>query len=642
MARYDPLVIPGYLDAQLSDTFLHLKGCSRGTFFTPRSAKLASQIDPTSNDTSDGDSRAGQVKSMSLNVGEREEEDDSGSNVSQDKRFDGLHEIISILKKVEYYSRIDNHLNGNIEENNKRCEEAALFFAPFVDGEQQMKLVRLYFLLRSRFRRDLENASERQSKEFLERAGHFLVVASILKGVHRQGINVPRSVRNNLRDQKLVDSYFSHVIGFQTGIKWEQEPSLPEWGTQSIRDLHQRWNLIPRLLIVRLWRDIRMLALYFQGNFLDGFRQVEQGGALFFFSHLAWIFFLPRLLTNIGLIYKHVFDESSMTEVELRLGWGVRLRAQLVRRWPEIFNDAAWLSIGITLLIGQTPVVSAYLAVAMQSYDLLMMIIRCILEWNRLNQLKKDLKQQCSEGSDIVLTDLNERIKWEFRELMYGICNFLVLLLCAVFMTPTFASISPILPIMAATVAVLITLVTYTMTQWFADKRRELYEGELIPPEMYCVKTINEEEFTNDPKSFENAQQIDFSVFSVGYIVILGKKSEDQDDKFRNLIYVDKRSGKLIDFNKEFNLTQEERNRIKKDIRGIISGVPTLSRSLLHILEKKEHEQLIKLVGELRNTRENISELQIAKKPTLWKKMAHQATQSVSNFSNGILGIGGG
>ncbi len=632
MAHYDVEAIPDYLSAISSFSF-RPKPDGKDILSPPHNTN---QTDLISNEASEDDSGEGRPKSICSEASTQTEDESPARANSQNSQFVELDKKIAILKKLEYYARIEEQLNGDKAHDDRLFEEAALFFAPFTDGEQQWKLARLYSVLRMRFRKDLVDGTRRQSQEFAQLAGDLLILASILKGMHRHGVNVPRAVRANLREQKLIEGYLSKVIGYSVGVKWEEEPEIPEWGTQSIRDLHQRWNLIPRLLVVRLWRDIRLLALFIQGNFLEGFRQVEQGGALFFFSHLAWIFFLPRLLTNICLIYKHVFDESSMTEVEVRMECKVRLRAQLVRRWQEIFNDAAWFSSGITtcfFLAGKAPAVGLYLAVAMQSYDLLVMITRFILEMRRLNQIRSDLLQQRLNRSEVdddemgLLADLDERITIDRLELFYGIFNFLVLLLCAVLLSPTLAGISPILPIMAATTAVLITLVTYAATQWFTRKRQSLYEGPLISPEIHCIKTMTLDEF--NPKSFINAKEIDLGIFSVGYVRVIGSRS---DNRLVNLIYVDKRSGTIINFNDAFALTDKERGSLK-DIFPAPRAEPWLQ-----VLEVDEHNQLITKLMQLNK---QTSVLQTVKKPTLWQNMAKQTTQSVSTFSNGILGIGG-
>lgn len=495
---------------------------------------------------------------------------------------------IEILKKIEGYSNLPTNDPSTTDDT---YQEAAKFFSPYVD--KHWELIRVYAILRKRFHEDLKMKETRESPEFQQRAGDLLILSSVLKGVHRHGLNVPRETRRYLDDQNRIKGYLQDVAGFEMrDIVFAEEPEPPEWGTQSIRNIHQRLNLIPRLLLVRLWRDIRLLALFVQGNFLDGFRQVEQGGALFFFSYLAWIFFLPRMLTNFALFYKHVFDKSSMTRVEQELGWKVRMRAQWVRRWDEMLNDMGWFSSGVTtcfFLAGSVPAVGIYLAIAMQAYDLLRIMVRFMIEMNRLNELKSQLKTQrqarggANQSDMDLLCDLEERIKFDRNELFYSLFNFIILLVCAILMTPTFASISPILPIMGATIAVLITVLTFAMTRWVVQERQKRYDSELIPSALHCVKTVDKNFDIKDVKYAE------LGVFAAGYIRVL-----DDDNKLINLIYLQKKPEKKIDFKLTFNLNPEKKQQIER-----LLGVQENELNQFQILEEAQQQGLMALQREL-------------------------------------------
>ncbi|MDP3706078.1 MAG: hypothetical protein Q8R24_09235 [Legionellaceae bacterium] len=302
-----------------------------------------------------------------------------------------------------------------------------------------------------------------------------------------------------------------------TDFSWEDDPVISGFGTQTIRDWVLENNWI-RLLLLRLRRDCFMLLPFLQDHpeYQQGLRAVESGGTFFFFSNLAWIFFLPRLLTNIGLIYKHVFDASSMTDIELELGWKVRAHAQFVRRWQELANDMAWFSNGITtcfFLAGKTPVIGMYLGVAMQGYDLVVASVRFYIEIKRYNEIKKDylaahMEKESQEMREF-LQELEERMAFDRMALGWNVFNFSVLLLCVCLTTVTG---SPLIPLIAATLAVVMTLIHYAATRWFESKRLELnYGNQVIPNTARCSIMTNQ-------IPAEKASDIPLGIFSAGYI----------------------------------------------------------------------------------------------------------------------------
>lgn len=622
--HYDPLLIIKYLklDSQFPN---ELQGIERRDELFSNPPRFVPS-DHANNDESD---RGGSSGTSSLKYQIPSKDNNAYLNAK-----------IALLKKTEAFARLDAHITESSDDKVSKYKEAAAFYTPYI--EDHWELTRLYSIMRGRFRDDLMTLSEedRNSEAFSQSVVDLLILGSILKGVHRHGLNVPRMTRMYLRDQKLLTTYLEDVAGIapwkyelalmssiesdpnlaKPGViyvsengsyvvrdsvdpsilhvgtlknidlsflsdrftdpnlkdkildftskaghtHWELEPILPKRGTQTVRDFHLQWNLF-RLFWVRSRRFISLLALYWQGDFLQGFRTAELNGTLLFFSYLAWVFFLFRLLVNLGLIYKHVFDESAMTEVEKHLGWKVRLRAQLVRRWQELANDLAWFSSGITtcfFLANQIPAVGLYLAVAMQSYDLFVTTRRFMIEYRRLRKLKKGLedcsdteiiaeyrrlralkkdpqadRQSLAEMRYFLLADIDKRMTFDLIELIYSWVNFLVLLVCAILMTQFFAGLSPIVPIAAALTTVAVTLVTYCVTRYIIYQRQKLYDGPLLVPDVRCVKKINAANSKIDLKT------IDLGIFASAYLRVV-----DNQDMLVNIIYVNKQTEQMVDF----------------------------------------------------------------------------------------------
>ncbi len=683
-----------------------------------------------------------------------------------------LKSKMALLKKTESFARLAPTITKKTDDINRKYDAAAKFYTPYI--ENHWELTRLYSVMRGRFRDDLMHLDEheRNSKEFLHRVVDLLILGSVLKGVNRHGLNVPRMTRMYLRDQKTLSKYLKDVAGLdvwdydlvvlnsaiahdrkrlksgtlyvaENGLylvrdsqnpeiihkgtlsninlsslkdrlsdldlkreilastskaghthSWESEPTLPKQGTQTVReDFHLRWNLF-RLFWVRSRRFISLLALYWQGDFLQGFRATELGGTLFLFSYLAWLFFLPRLLVNLGLIYKHVFDDAAMTEVEKRLGWKVRLRAQLVRRWQELANDFAWFSSGITtcfFLANQIPAVGLYLAVAMQSYDLLVTSNRFVIEYRRLRKLKKELiaVKEDSKAANLLLADIDKRMTFDLIELIYSWVNFLVLLACAILMTQFFAGLSPLIPIVAALTTVAVTLVTYCVTRYIIHQRQKLYDGPLVVPDIRCVKETNQ--FNQDI----DLKTLDLGIFASGYLRVV-----DSDHNLVNIIYANKLTEKTVDFATAFcwtksrtlsKLDDEEITAVSELLKKVQTPLcQELSKRIDDAEKKREvvftveetdlmwsvceelpasakfdtepafkikdldsclpnnkkfevmvQEQENKIFEKLKNMDHDITPLKMAQKRHFWNDLAKKTSKSVYAFSGALLGTGG-
>ncbi|MDP3562328.1 MAG: hypothetical protein Q8R83_09155 [Legionellaceae bacterium] len=516
---------------------------------------------------------------------------------------ENLKKKISILNKIKHFPHND-------------VEAKAKFFTPFVD--RHWELARQYSVLRRRFREDLKRAEKAQSAAFTQRVGDLMILAALLEGVNDHCLNAAREKRRYLRDQRVYDQILFDN-DFQSELIFDSDPSVAELGTQTIRDNVIQLNPF-RLMLVRLRRIVLMLSVLLE--FQKEMGTIENGGSFLFFSNLAWVFFLPRLLTNLGLIYKHVFDRSAMTDIEHALGWQTRLRAELVRCWQELANDMGWFSSGITtcfFLAGKTPLIGTYLALAMQAYDFVVVLTRFCIELRRLDALKQDYR----DIDDGFIADLEDRRAFDRRELGFSLFNFGVLLLCAILMTPSFASISPIIPLLAAITAFLITIVNYAVNRWFVQERQRLYDGELIAPDVRCVLTLDEipdslsKLFKNDtsaPFTSDDISKISLGVFFAGYIRI---KNADED----KLIYVNKKTQKIINLQTDWHFDAVDLD-IFDNITTKSARVKTLT---FQQLEK------IKAMKKF-----NKADLEAVDKQAV--NVLTHASQSIANFSEYVMG----
>lgn len=194
-------------------------------------------------------------------------------------------------------------------------------------------------------------------------------------------------------------------------------------------------------------------------------------------SYVAWVFFLPRLLTNLIWMGKHLMPDKKHI-----LNLGERFRVQMESRGFELANDAAWFTSGILncfMLVGLLSPFSFYAAVALQTYDLVLAILRARIEIKRLQTLADDYRALLqnaalstgtenqpsltpTEQSEIqtYLNNLEQRIQYEQKRLYLQVASTVVLFVAAILAMPILV-VNPIIPLIGASLAVLVTLLVY-------------------------------------------------------------------------------------------------------------------------------------------------------------------------------------
>ena len=194
-----------------------------------------------------------------------------------------------------------------------------------------------------------------------------------------------------------------------------------------------------------------------------------------FLMYLGAAFFLPRLIFNLCTLCDNVFDEDKMKPEAKKLGSSTRFMAQWMRLWPQLMNDLGWTISGILMcavFIAAWQPLAIYLSVAMQFYDVIMATIRVCIDFNRLNQLAEQYENFPSDQTlslDARYRDLHplycqhlktsiQREKW----LLYlALVNASVLFLAVCLSLPFMVAISPLLPIIGAVLAIIMTVINF-------------------------------------------------------------------------------------------------------------------------------------------------------------------------------------
>ena len=241
--------------------------------------------------------------------------------------------------------------------------------------------------------------------------------------------------------------------------------------SQTIRTLTHRTNL-PRATINRIRRMLRSSMLLDELLLLREWIEPLELVINPIFLHLNWIFFIPRLTVNLILLTKHVIPTPWMPEQECLLPWKTRLYVHLNinHRWVELINDFVWCTgnlFSCFLCTGSWAFIDVYFAIGLQLFDLLFTCLYVALEIHRLNTLEKEYQTGCAQGTFSIdhayAQALQQRITHEKNTGYLAILNHTLLFIAILTILPTLTTISPMAPLVGATLSLLTTIgITFT------------------------------------------------------------------------------------------------------------------------------------------------------------------------------------
>ncbi|MGC1183111.1 hypothetical protein [Legionella sp.] len=196
-----------------------------------------------------------------------------------------------------------------------------------------------------------------------------------------------------------------------------------------------------------------------------------------FLRHVAWFFYVPRLITNLFLLLKHTLIGPWMKQEERMLSWNIRFQGQMLRRWFELGNDLAWVGVGIVnsfILTGVLAQIGIYLSIAFFGFDVAMSSVRTYIELNRLAELRKKYRSMITtENKDEIdqfLGLLDKQFNFELLRLGSHVMSTLGIFLSMCCAAPLVATY-PIIPLVGATCLVLICFINFALVPIIAHKR---------------------------------------------------------------------------------------------------------------------------------------------------------------------------
>lgn len=328
-----------------------------------------------------------------------------------------------------------------------------------------------YSILCSKIAYEYSSPPAQQLKTQIEEA---LQIAELLEMIYRDYLDVPREIERLNKEQRLMSAYLSDE---RRNLQAEtQTLYVSKW----VRDQSSYINL-PRLFAVRARRVLMAIVpLTDTASYYHQSMQAIDQYAAPFFSHLAWLYFIPRIANHLVMIIKHTFEHGGMTVQEKALGWPTRLKIQLQARWPDLSNDLPWMianSVSCFVLIGPLLPYNIILSICMQFYEIAQATCQYYIELNHLYQQRddyismRDLNLKDTEEYrtiDTYIVHLNKRIDYETNRLLIPIVNTTVLLLAIILAAPVF---TPGYAVAGGVIAVTSTIGAYAAKKYVESER---------------------------------------------------------------------------------------------------------------------------------------------------------------------------
>ena len=319
----------------------------------------------------------------------------------------------------------------------------------------------------------------KDKKKLIQQLVDALMMARLLEHLYGYYLNVPREVVRFRDEQKVYRGWLAEqgYLFPENGPSDGPSGSLDAYDTRFVRTFTGTIN-IPRNLIGRTRRLLALIvpvAVDFDRYRIWVGRMNQL--ALPILNYASWICFIPRTITNLFLMAKHVIPGAWMSEQERSLGWQTRLGADILRRWFELANDIAWLLLGLLncfVFIGALAPLSFYGALVLLAYDVVLACVRAYIEISRLEALatqyimmldENDLSSADQEQINGYLEDLQQRLSFEHKRQCVMVINTIILFLAFSLACPVFA-FNPIMPMIGAILAVLATIVCYAAGRW--------------------------------------------------------------------------------------------------------------------------------------------------------------------------------
>ena len=227
-------------------------------------------------------------------------------------------------------------------------------------------------------------------------------------------------------------------------------------------------NNQPRLLIVRLRKLLIVTESLLKDFVLCGFfiRKMDEYTSSIF-THQGWIWFLPRLLFDLTLIMKHMICDINISLID-------RINVQLTYRARSLSNDVPWIIAGLLagfVLTGSLLPLAAYLALAMQFYDLIVFgFLFPMTDTAKFKRLSAE-----HNDDEIFKKQLAERFAYDSSLYSTQFYTFCGLTFSTALLLPECIALYPYITVISAVLMVIITYLTWSSQEKITQERDKVY-----------------------------------------------------------------------------------------------------------------------------------------------------------------------
>jgi hypothetical protein len=278
-----------------------------------------------------------------------------------------------------------------------------------------------------------------------------LELALLLDTLHVY-LNEPREVNELRRDQRRLRYALGEQLPEATLVDTQNT-------THTLRGHIETINWF-RLVLIRLRRLINATILLESCAIISPYIRAAEPVVAPLFLYSGWIFFIPRLGTNLLMLAKHTFPNPWMPDEEREVPWFRRFCAQMnmERRGFEIVSDLAWFTSGLVacfVCVGPLNVLRAYIAIGLQIFDLLLTTVRACIELNRIRLLHNTMDDVFYQPA------LKEHLWHELRFHGLAVMNNVILLIAILTLLPAVVAFNPLLPVLGGVLALVASVLIY-------------------------------------------------------------------------------------------------------------------------------------------------------------------------------------
>jgi hypothetical protein len=212
----------------------------------------------------------------------------------------------------------------------------------------------------------------------------------------------------------------------------------------------------------------------------------------FFIQWLNFLYFMPRVVMDLAHLVYHM---AYFPNQELSLKQ--RVQIYFHRRWESLIRDTLWLVNGILSIFVLTAglgYLSLYVAALVQFVEVLVNVYILVLGKLQQEAMRQDVLKTANlpltEKELKVSEELNRRSSVDDIVRKTRLMNSMGVLLCNIMILPCFLSLSPLIPVIGASLSLLVSVIQFACVKDFAALRQTLRDPMSIGPDEK-MSTVN-------------------------------------------------------------------------------------------------------------------------------------------------------